>query len=370
MTEQPWYRFDNESDVPSPALVVYPAQVEENVRRMIRLAGGTERLRPHVKTHKMAEVIRLQMAAGIDKFKVATIAEAEMVASCGAADVLLAFPQVGPNAERLARLVKAFPQTHFSTIADDSFLLLHLSAAMAVAETTIEVLLDIDCGMHRSGIEPGPKALELYQMMTTLPGVRPGGLHVYDGHVRDREISERREHGEQSWVPVAKFIDQLHAAKLPVPRIVAGGTPSFPVHAIHGDRECSPGTCVFWDVSYRTKFPELKFENAAMLMGRVISKPGERRLCLDLGYKSISPDNPWPRLEFPEIPDAQLVNHSEEHLAIETDHAGEYSVGDVVFGIPFHVCPSVALHREAVVVRDRRAVERWRVVARDRMITY
>ncbi|MBL8829404.1 MAG: D-TA family PLP-dependent enzyme, partial [Planctomycetaceae bacterium] len=94
------------------------------------------------------------------------------------------------------------------------------------------------------------------------------------------------------------------------------------------------------------------------------------RLCLDLGYKSISPDNPWPRIEFPEIPDAQLVNHSEEHLAIETPLADQYAVGDVLFGIPFHICPTVALHREGVVVRNRRAVDRWRVVARDRQLTY
>lgn len=371
MTTTPaWYRFDNESDVPSPALIVYPDQVQENVRRMIELAGGVTWLRPHVKTHKMAEVIRLQMAAGISKFKVATLAEAEMVAGCGAADVLLAFPQVGPNAERFARLVAAFPQTHFSTVADDAFLILHLSAAFARAGLRIEVLLDIDNGMHRTGIAPGDQAFELYRSLVDLPGVQPGGLHVYDGQMRDRDIEVRRANAQQAWLPVATFINRLHDANLPVPRIVAGGTPSFPIHSQYHDRECSPGTCVFWDVSYRTKFPELHFEHGALLMGRVISKPGDNRLCFDLGYKSVAPDNPWPRLEFLDIPDATLVNHSEEHLAIETSRASSFSVGDVAFAIPFHVCPTVALHREAVVIRNRRAVERWPVVARDRMITF
>jgi D-serine deaminase-like pyridoxal phosphate-dependent protein len=370
MADTSWYRFDNENDIPSPALIVYPDQVQENIRRMIAIAGGVTWLRPHVKTHKMAEVIKLQMAAGITKFKVATLAEAEMVASCGAPDVLLAFPQVGPNAARFTHLVKGFPNCHFSTVADDAFLLLHLSAEFATAGLRVEVLLDIDNGMHRTGIAPGPQAFELYRSMVDLPGVKPGGLHVYDGQHRDRDIEVRRANAQKAWIPVQQFIDQLHAANLPVPRIVAGGTPSFPIHSQYHDRECSPGTCTFWDVSYRTKFPELEFENGAMIMGRVISKPGDNRLCLDLGYKSIAPDNPWPRIEFPEIPDAQLVNHSEEHLAIETSHAAKYSVGDVVFGIPFHVCPTVALHRDGMVVRNRRAVERWRVIARDRQITY
>ena len=370
MSEQPWYRFDNESDIPSPALVVYPNQVEENIRRVLQIAGGPARLRPHVKTHKMAEVIRLQMAAGINKFKVATIAEAEMVADCGATDVFLAFPQVGPNAERFARLVRGYPRCQFSTVVDDSFLVLHLSAAMAQADATVDVLVDIDNGMHRTGIEPGPQAFELYRSLVDRPGIKPGGLHVYDGQHRDQDINVRREKALAAWQPVAAFIAQLKASNFPVPRVVAGGTPSFPIHAKFEDRECSPGTCLFWDVSYRTKFPELNFEHGALLMARVVSKPGPTRLCFDLGYKSVSPDNPWPRVEFPEIPDATLVNHSEEHLAIETSHAGKYAVGDVVFAIPFHVCPTVALHRDAVVVRNRRAVEQWRVVARDRQLTY
>ena len=115
-----WHTFENVADVPSPALLVYPERVEENIRRMIRMAVGLEKLRPHVKTHKLAEVVRLQMAQGVTKFKCATIAELEMVAGCGAADVLFAYQPVGPTARRLVQLAKIFPQTRFAAIADDA----------------------------------------------------------------------------------------------------------------------------------------------------------------------------------------------------------------------------------------------------------
>src|SRR5687768_10537356 len=100
----PWYAIANVDEVDSPALVVYADRVHENVQRMIRYAGGTARLRPHVKTHKMPDVIRLQLAAGITKFKCATLAEAEMVAHCGAPDVLLAYQLLGPKVARFAQL--------------------------------------------------------------------------------------------------------------------------------------------------------------------------------------------------------------------------------------------------------------------------
>ena len=168
-----WYSVVNVSDVPSPALLVYPDRVEENIRRMIAIAGGVERLRPHIKTHKLAEVVRMQMALGIKKFKCATIAEAEMAASCGAPDVLLAYQAVGPNAERLVQLVKKFPKTQFSVIADDAVAIRVLSKSVNEAGAIVEVLLDIDCGQHRTGVAPGPKAIELYRLIAspTLPAI-------------------------------------------------------------------------------------------------------------------------------------------------------------------------------------------------------
>ena len=364
-----WFKVANVEDVPSPALLVFPDRVEENIRRMIAIAGGAQRLRPHMKTHKMPEVIRLQMAQGITKFKCATIAEAEMTASCGAPDVLFAYQPVGPNVRRFIQLVQKFPRTKFCTIADDAGAVRALAKAASAAGQTIELLLDIDCGQHRCGVSPGPQALELYHMIASLPGLKPGGLHVYDGHIHDSDLAARNKNCDAAFAPAIALRDELTRAGLPGPRVVAGGTPTFPIHARRADVECSPGTCVFWDFGYATKIPDMDFLPAALVLTRVVSKPGANRLCLDLGHKAIASENPHPRVHLLELPDAKFATHSEEHLVVETTRSNEFAVGDCLYGIPWHICPTVALHDEALVIRNGRAQERWKVVARDRVLT-
>ena len=98
------YAFEGQQDIVSPQLVYYPALIRENIRKMIDIAGGAARLWPHIKTHKMAEVVQMQIEAGIDRFKCATIAEAEMAAKTGAKHLTLAYPLVGPNIKRFAAL--------------------------------------------------------------------------------------------------------------------------------------------------------------------------------------------------------------------------------------------------------------------------
>ncbi len=364
-----WYEVANVDEIDSPALLVYPDRAQENINRMIAYAGDVRRLRPHVKTHKMAEIIRMQLTSGIDKFKCATIAEAEMVASCGAPDVFLAYNLVGPKVARFAALIKRFPETKFSALADDRGAIESLSQGLSAAGVEAEIVLDIDNGMGRSGIRPDERAEALYRLIDESPGLRPGGLHAYDGQHRQRELSERIAACDAAFASVADLRGRLEAAGLPVPRVVAGGTPTFPCHVRRPDVEVSPGTCIFWDASYGSKFPDLEFLNAAVLLTRVISKPATGRLCLDLGYKAVSPDNPDPRAVFFDLPDAKTIVHNEEHLTIETSRADDYKVGDPLYAIPFHVCPTVALHQSAVIVRDGHAVERWNVVARDRKLS-
>jgi len=145
-----WYTVTNVDEVASPALLIYPDRVEENIRRMIQIAGGVERLRPHMKTNKLAEVIRMQLAQGIMKYKCATIAEAEIAAACSVPDVLLAYQPVGPNVHRLVQLVKKFPSTRFSALADDRGAVDALSRAASEAGVTLDLFLDLDCVMHRT----------------------------------------------------------------------------------------------------------------------------------------------------------------------------------------------------------------------------
>ena len=364
-----WPEIANIDEVASPALLVYPDRIESNVRRMIAIAGGPARLCPHVKTHKLPEVIRLQQALGIQKFKCATIAEAEMVAACGAQKVLLACQPVGPNILRLLALIEKFPATQFATIVDNPATARALSLAARTRHHAIEILLDIDCGMGRTGIAAGADAVLLYRLVASLPGLRPGGLHVYDGHIRDRDPAVRKAIAQKALAPALALRAQLRSEGHPVARLVVGGTPTFPVHATAADAECSPGTCLLWDAGYAAAVPDLDFHCAAVVVTRVISKPRPNRLCLDLGHKAIASENPHPRVQLIGLPDAAPVIHSEEHLVVETARAAEFTVGDVLYGIPWHICPTVALHAQAVVVRLGRADARWRVTARDRMLT-
>ena len=364
-----WFQIANVADVLSPALLLYPDRARENVRRMIRMAGGADRLRPHIKTHKMAELTRMQLDEGISKFKCATIAEAEMAAAAGAKDVLIAFPIVGPNQTRLLELTRKFPAAKFSCLADNPEAVVSLARIFSGASGKIEVLLDIDCGQHRTGIEPGPKAIELYVLIGSSPGVVPGGIHAYDGHISEPEIAKRTALCEAAFAPVKALCDELRRLGQPVPRVVAGGAPSFPIHARNPLVECSPGTCVLWDFGYADKFADMDFLFAALVLTRVISKPGANRLCLDLGHKAIAAENPPPRVRFLNLPDAVAVSHSEEHLVVESSQAESFTVGDCLYGAPQHVCPTVALYSEATVVRDSRASECWRVTARERRLT-
>lgn len=364
-----WHTVENVDCIPSPALLIYPDRVEENIRRMIRIAGGVNRLRPHVKTHKLAEIVRMQMSHGITKFKCATIAEMEMVASCGAADVLLAFQPVGPNVRRLLQLSQVFPETNLCAVVDDAEAIRQLSETFCLAGKTIEVLLDIDCGMHRTGVLPGSTAIDLYRLIDSSIGLKAGGLHVYDGHLHQSDPEERKSACDVAYAPVQDLRRQLEASGLSVPRIVAGGTPTFPIHARRTEAECSPGTCVLSDFGYANKLPDLDFLPSALLLTRVISKPGANFLCLDLGHKAVASENPHPRVQFIEMPVAKAIVHSEEHLVVETPLASKFSVGAALFGVPRHICPTVALHSEAVVVKRGRAEERWKISARNRTLT-
>jgi D-serine deaminase-like pyridoxal phosphate-dependent protein len=197
-----WYIIDNEDDVFSPALLVYPDRIEETIRRMIAIAGDTERLRPHVKTHKMPEMVCLQMKHGIRKFKCATIAEAEMVAGCGAPDILLAYQLTGPNIKRFFDLNAAYPKTKFSCIANSEEVIMQLSKTATARNMNINIWLDINVGMNRTGIVPGEEAERLARIITDTPKSSLEGLHFYDGHltidrydvvsvVRDGSVTEQ-----------------------------------------------------------------------------------------------------------------------------------------------------------------------------------
>ena len=364
-----WFRLHDEAAIPSPALLLFRERIEHNLRLMIEIAGGPARLRPHVKTHKLGPLVARQIELGITKFKASTIAEAEMCADAGAPDVLLAYPPVGPNVVRLCELARRFPRTHFSAVADNASTIRGLSVAARIAGVTLDVFLDIDCGMHRTGIAPDDRAAQLCKLIATTPALRAAGLHAYDGHIHESDPDKRRAMCDAAFAPVLALRERLQAMGLPVPALVAGGSPTFPIHAAHPDRECSPGTTVLWDFGYGDKFPDLAFLPAAVLLTRVVSHPGSGRLCLDLGHKAVAAENPHPRVRLLELPDAVAVMQSEEHLVIETPRAREFAIGQMLHGIPRHICPTVALHSEAWVVEKGCVAAQWPILARARRLT-
>jgi len=352
-------------EIPSPALLVGLEPIEYNLGRMLAIAGGPQRLRPHVKTHKLPWLVQRQLALGIERFKCATIAEAEMCAGAGAPDVLIGYPLVGPNIGRLLVLQKTFPGTRFSSVADDVAALCALSAAAVLRRKRIEVLLDLDVGQHRTGVIPGPEAVEVYRTLVGFPGLIPGGLHAYDGHLQRTDPVACAE----AFAPVFALRDELVRLRFPVPRIVAGGTPTFPLHAARQDVECSPGTAALWDASSATAMPDMDFQPAAVLLTRIVSRPGEDCLCLDLGHKAVASEMPHPRVLFPMLPEAEAVTHSEEHLVVRTPRASQFAVGDFLLGVPWHVCPTLALYAEALVISQGRVTGTWPIDARARKLT-
>jgi D-serine deaminase-like pyridoxal phosphate-dependent protein len=369
----PHYLLRDTAAVYTPALLFYKDLIRQNIARAVETAGGTDRLRPHVKTHKTRELARMELDAGIRKHKCATLAEAEMLAQVGAPDVMLAYNMVGPNCRRLARLVKTYPQTRFSVLADHPAGARQLSEAMAAAGTAVDVLIDLDVGQHRTGVAPGDAAAALYESFAPLPGLRPGGFHVYDGHNHQESLAERQAAALRGLEPVLALRDAVEKKGLPVPRLVAGGTPTFPVYArldLPG-LELSPGTCFLHDDGYGKKFPDLAgFRHAALLLTRVISRPTPTRVTLDLGYKAVASDPPaGKRCLLLNVPQYEPVLQNEEHFVIETPAAEQYSPGDEVYALPTHICPTCAMHKSAYVVEDGRVTGTWEIVARDRVLT-
>ncbi|MBC8154353.1 MAG: D-TA family PLP-dependent enzyme [Bacteroidetes bacterium] len=366
-----WYAIQTTHGLDTPALVIYPARVARNIALLIASIDDLSRLRPHVKTHKSREATRLMLLAGIRKFKCATIAEADMLAQCGATDVLLAYQPNEAKIGRLLDLITYYPDTTFSCLVDNPATARLLSDRAVTAERVVSVYVDLNVGMNRTGIAPDASALDLYTLLATLAGVTPVGLHAYDGHIRTPDLATRTAQCDEVFRPVLALRDALLALDYPEPVIVAGGSPTFPIHARRSDVECSPGTFIYWDKGYQALFAEQAFLPAALVVTRVISQPDATKLCLDLGHKSVAAEcDLAQRVSFLNAPELQAIGQSEEHLVVEAGAGHPYQVGDVFYGLPNHICPTCALYERAYTVENGSLSGEWLTVARDRRINY
>jgi len=370
MSEKEWYVIQDINKLDTPALVIYPERVKQNINVLKGMVDKPSRLRPHVKTYKNKEATKLMLEAGITKFKCATIAEAEMLAMCKAPDVLLAYQPVGPKLERFVKLIKSYPGTKFSCLVDNIGAAVEISGAAVKNKLTINVYLDLNVGMNRTGIAPGAEAFQLYVDCALLTCIKPMGLHAYDGHIHDIDMEARKNTCDKCFGPVKKLQADLKKAGYPEPIIIAGGSPTFPIHAQRENIECSPGTFIYWDQGYKTELKEQRFLTAAVVVSRVISLPDETKICLDLGHKSVAAEKELSkRVYFLNAPELIMTGQSEEHLVAEAGKGHTYKVGDVLYGLPYHICPTVALYERVITIENNKTSGEWKNVARDRRIT-
>ena len=364
-----WYLINNVNELDSPALVVYPQRVQQNIEQLIRMTGDVQRLRTHAKTHKSREAALLQLQAGIRKFKCATIAEAEMLAQAGAPDVLLAYQPTGPKQARFFNLIDKYPDTIFSCLIDNTATATELSDHFLSNGRVLPVYIDLNVGQNRTGIIPD-KAWALYQAAAGLPGIELKGLHAYDGHIHHPDLEERRKLVDAAYAPVEALAKTIKEKGYSAPIIIAGGTPGFPIHVQRPVIECSPGTFIYWDNGYSQECAEQPFLPAALVVTRVVSLPDDTKICVDLGHKSVAAENELTkRVAFLNAPELKAVGQSEEHLVLEAGANHGYKVGDVLYGMPQHICPTVALYERAITIINGSISGEWRIVARDRTIT-
>jgi D-serine deaminase-like pyridoxal phosphate-dependent protein len=366
----PWYKINNIETIDTPALVIYADRVKYNIQLLIDEINDINRLRPHVKTHKTKEVTLMMLKAGISKFKCATIAEAEMLALCGCKDVLLAYQPSGPKLQRFFALQQKYLGTTFSCLIDNILTVQEIDQLANQNHLIISVYIDLNVGMHRTGIEPNEEALKLAELAASLQNVKLLGLHAYDGQTQDLAIAERTLVCHQIYDNVNNLKQLLEDKGISGLTLIMGGSPSFPIYAKLANLECSPGTFIFWDQSYIEKLPEQNFKPAALVLGRLVSMPSKDRICLDIGHKAVGAENGLTdRIKFLNAPHLTVIGHSEEHLVLKVNKDHSYKIGDLFYGLPFHVCPTCALYETATIIENGNANIQWEIVARKRMIS-
>jgi len=369
MIEKQWYHLDDPGSIESPGLIFYEDRIKANIQLLISMIDDKNRLRPHVKTHKSIEVTKLMMDAGISKFKCATIAEAEMLGLCGPVDVLLAYQPVGPNLDRFIKLQQQYPLARFSCLVDHEDTAQLLAKLSKRSGLKSDVFIDVNVGMNRTGILP-KNVLDLYAKVGEMDGLTLKGLHAYDGQIHDHAFAIRSE-------KAAVIIDILNYLRAEIQTrfnqdavIVAGGTPTFTVYNNQTDFDCSPGTFALWDKGYQDAFEEQQFLTAALVVTRVVSLPESKLICCDLGHKAVAAEKPLDnRVAFLNATELVPVSQSEEHLVLDAGENHSYQIGDLLYGLPFHICPTVALYENGTSVSSARADQTWSISSRKRKIT-
>ncbi|MDI3341248.1 MAG: alanine racemase [Sphaerobacter sp.] len=360
-------------ELDTPCLIVHEPILRRNVEEMAAFARQQGvALRPHFKTHKTAEIARMQREAGAIGFTCAKLGEAEALADAGVADdVLLAYQIVGE--QKLRRLLALMDRITVTVAVDGVDGAAALSAACRDAGKTLDVRLEINTGLDRAGVLPGEPALALAREVVQMPGLRLTGIMTHEGHVaRARNADELAEIAQRAGTAMVETAALLRANGIPVDTVSVGSTPaSWYTPTVSGITEMRPGTYVFNDNS-AFRFGRVGVDGCALrVLATVISRPAPDQAVIDAGSKTLAMDPPQGRAGhgyIVEYPDATIARLSEEHGVVLLPPGLEgLQVGERVEIIPNHVCPVVNLQDELCLVRDGAVVDRWPVVARGKV---
>jgi D-serine deaminase-like pyridoxal phosphate-dependent protein len=364
-----------EADVDTPAVVVDIGILHENIQRAARVAGDAGvNLRPHIKTHKIPRVAQMQMYAGAVGIQVAKLGEAEvMVEAEGVDDIFVGYPIVGER--KLERLCALAERATISVSLDSLDVARGIARAAAERGVTIRVLLELDTGLNRIGVEPGLPAVELADKLASLVGIELVGVLTHEGQIYAVADADEREamvrEACRSVVETAAMINESgHAIDV----VSVGSSGSFR-HAVDvsGVTEVRPGTYVFNDRTQLALGAADESNLAAVVVATVVSRPTKTRLVLDAGSKSLSSDRmlvAHPKPSFGQIlghADWNVIRLSEEHAVVDTPADAVVAIGDRVAIVPNHICTVINLADTITVVDRGVIVDEWRVAARGRV---
>ena len=360
LQEFPWherYRVSDPERVLTPALALYPDAIASNIRCTLDLlAGRADRWRAHIKTAKLNYTLRMLIDRGVRNLKCATTLELLQACQTGATDVLVAFPLMGANAHRVREINNQHPGVRISVLAENEAQVHQWRGA------DVGIFLDINPGMNRTGIEQSSRqyVVELAQAVSQ-SGLEFRGLHYYDGQFGAVAEPQRTKAAHAGYDQLLGLVRDLEAAGIHVPEVVTAGTPTLPCSIAYPGfdnanflHRVSPGTVVYHDATSLTQFPpEYGYAPAALVIARVISHPQPNIITCDAGHKAVSADAGVPTSVVVGHPELTPLSPSEEHLPFAVSEGpNSPQVGDILYLIPRHVCPTVNNFDAALILRN------------------
>ncbi len=359
------YAIDGVERLLTPALAIYPEIVDSNIAATIRLLGGdANRWRPHLKTAKLAYMMRRIVASGVLQAKVSTTVELAAACASGMKDVLLAYPVVGANAARVREIAAENPQARVSVLVENS------AQVLMWASSRVGIFIDVNPGMDRTGIEQDrTTAIVDIARSIVAAGLAFRGLHYYDGQYH-QPLPEREKLAHRGYDRLMEIVGAL--GEFGVEEVITSGTPAFPCAASYAPfrsakfvHRASPGTVLYSDATSLTQLPaEWGYQPAAVVVSTVVSHPKANLLTCDAGHKAVSADAGVPTCTVAGRPDLTPLKPSEEHLPIEVKSGARPEIGEALYLIPRHVCPTVNNFDDALIVSGGRVIGVERVTAR------